>query len=63
MLPLEIRDLYVAKHAISGYPRRTPLVRSEQLSALTGGDIHLKWENLQDQALLRCVALPIVYCK
>jgi threonine dehydratase len=48
MLPLEVRDLYVAKHAISGYARRTPLVHSEYLSSLTGGEIHLKWENLQE---------------
>jgi threonine dehydratase len=45
---IELRDLYMAKHAISGYARRTPLVYSDYLSSLTGGVVYLKWENLQE---------------
>ena len=45
---LEVRDLYMAKHAISGYARRTPLVYSDYISSLTGGEVYLKWENLQE---------------
>lgn len=48
MQSLELRDLYVAKHAISGYARRTPLVYSSYLSAESGGEIYLKLENLQE---------------
>lgn len=48
MQPIELRDLYVAKHNISGYARRTPLVYSATISAQTGGEIYLKWENLQE---------------
>jgi threonine dehydratase len=48
MQPIELRDLYVAKHAISGYARHTPLVYSTDLSAITGGEVYLKLENLQE---------------
>ena len=48
MQPIELRDLYVAKHAIHGYARRTPLTHSPYISMLTGGEIYLKWENLQE---------------
>lgn len=48
MQAIELRDLYVAKHAISGYARRTPLVYSPTLSTQTRGSIYLKLENLQE---------------
>lgn len=48
MQSLELRDLYVAKHAISGYVRRTPLVHSAYLSTVTGGEVYLKLENMQE---------------
>ena len=37
----QIRD------SVSRHTRRTPLLRSEWLSSLTGGEVHLKCENLQ----------------
>jgi threonine dehydratase len=48
MPPIELRDLYLAKHAIRGYARHTPLVRSAALSTLTGGEVYLKLENMQE---------------
>src|SRR5262245_46626594 len=33
--------------SVSHHARRTPLLRSEWLSALTGAQVHLKCENLQ----------------
>jgi threonine dehydratase len=48
MQPIEMRDLYVAKRAINGYARRTPLVRATELSARSGGEVYLKLENLQE---------------
>ncbi len=48
MHPIELRDLYVAKHAIRSYARRTPLRYTDYISTLTGGEIYLKWENLQE---------------
>jgi threonine dehydratase len=40
--------IYRARQAIAPWVRRTPLVRSEALSARTGGNVHLKLETLQE---------------
>ena len=48
MQSIEVRDLYMAKHAIRGYARRTPLVFSPTLSAHTRASVYLKLENLQE---------------
>ena len=45
---LELRDIYMARQAIHGFARRTPLVYSAPLSALTQGQVFLKLENLQE---------------
>ena len=42
------RDLWRAKHRIAPYITRTPLVYSPKLSELTGANIYLKLENLQE---------------
>jgi threonine dehydratase len=39
--------MYAARRRIAPYVRRTPLVRSDWLSSLTGGAVHLKLESLQ----------------
>lgn len=48
MLPIDLRDIYIAKSAIRGYARHTPLVFSDYLSSQTGGKVYLKLENLQE---------------
>jgi threonine dehydratase len=48
MHSLELRDIYIARQAIHGFARRTPLVYSTPLSALTQGQVYLKLENLQE---------------
>jgi threonine dehydratase len=40
--------IYRARQAVAPWVRRTPLVRSEALSARTGGNVHLKLETLQE---------------
>jgi threonine dehydratase len=40
-------DVLLARQRISGHARRTPLVRSDWLSDLSGGEVHLKLESLQ----------------
>ena len=40
-------DVHAAAARINGHIKRTPLVRADRLSALTGADIWLKLENLQ----------------
>ena len=37
-----------AEERVGPHVRRTPLVRSERLSAAAGRDVHLKLENLQE---------------
>ena len=41
-------DLYRARRAIAPWVRRTPLVRSESLSQLTGAEVHLKLETAHE---------------
>ena len=45
-----VGDVRAAAARIEGRVLRTPLVRAEKLSALTGADIWLKLENLHIQA-------------
>ncbi len=45
---LTLQAVYAARHAIAGYVRRTPLIRSEALSARTGRAVYLKLENQQE---------------
>jgi threonine dehydratase len=45
--PVSIGDVRAAASAIAGAVKRTPLDHSRTLSALTGAEIYLKFENLQ----------------
>jgi len=47
MLPVTFEDILAAREFITPYLPKTPLVRSEKLSALLGCDYYLKCENLQ----------------
>ena len=44
---VSLRDVKEARERIEGVIKRTPLLRSEYLSSLCGGDVYLKLENLQ----------------
>ncbi len=44
---MTLQDVFVARRRIAGLIRRTPLVRSDWLSAHVGGDVFLKLESLQ----------------
>src|SRR5579862_3343463 len=44
---LRASDVLAAADRIRGYVRRTPLLRSAELSTLAGGDVYLKLENQQ----------------
>ncbi|OYU15174.1 MAG: threonine ammonia-lyase [Alphaproteobacteria bacterium PA4] len=46
-LPIALADVEAAARAISGQIIRTPCLRSQTLSELTGADVWLKFENLQ----------------
>ena len=46
-LPVTIDDVHAAASAISGAVVRTPTTRSRTLSAITGADVWIKFENLQ----------------
>ncbi|MDM5190453.1 bifunctional threonine ammonia-lyase/L-serine ammonia-lyase TdcB [Bacillus sp. DX4.1] len=46
-LPLHIVDIKKAKQVLDGNVRKTPLVKSFYLTSKTGGEIHLKLENMQ----------------
>ena len=48
MQAIEIGDLVVAQEAIRGIARRTPLVRSSNLSERCRGEVYLKLEMLQE---------------
>ena len=47
MIRPSLTDIHRARRRIDGKVRRTPLVRSDWLSDLTGGEVHLKLESLQ----------------
>jgi threonine dehydratase len=46
-LPISLADVTAAAAAIAGQVIRTPCLRSETLSQMTGADVWLKFENLQ----------------
>lgn len=46
-LPIALADVEAAAMAIAGAVVRTPCLRSQTLSELTGADVYLKFENLQ----------------
>ena len=46
-LPLNIGDIKKAQQILSAHARKTPLVKSFYLSSKTGGEIYLKFENMQ----------------
>jgi threonine dehydratase len=46
-LPISLADVEMAARAIAGAVVRTPCLRSQTLSELTGADVWLKFENLQ----------------
>jgi threonine dehydratase len=42
-----LADIEAARHTIAGHVLRTPLLAAPPLSALTGADVYVKYENLQ----------------
>lgn len=44
---VKLQDVYRARQRLTGQVRRTPLVSSETLTAVTGSPVHLKFEHLQ----------------
>ena len=42
------RDLWMAKKRIASYISHTPFVYSHRLSRLTGAEVYLKFENMQE---------------
>lgn len=46
-LPVTLEDVRAAHRAIAGAVVRTPMARSRTLSAITGADVWIKFENLQ----------------
>ena len=40
-------DIEAARRTIAGQVLRTPMLPAPRLSALTGADVHVKYENLQ----------------
>jgi threonine dehydratase len=42
-----LADIEAARHTIAGHVLRTPLLPAPPLSALTGADVFVKYENLQ----------------
>ena len=47
MVMVTLADIEKARHSISGQVLRTPLLPAPPLSALTGADVFVKYENLQ----------------
>ena len=46
-MAVTLEDIKQAAAVIKGHVQRTPCLRSQTLSQLTGADVHLKFENLQ----------------
>ena len=46
-MSITLADVQRAQSLIAGSVRRTPMKRSSTLSAMTGGEFHLKLENFQ----------------
>src|SRR6185295_8056359 len=42
-----LADIEAARHVIAGVVLRTPMLPAPKLSALTGAEVHVKYENLQ----------------
>ena len=47
MIHVSLADIHRARQRIAGTVRRTPIVRSDWLSEISGGDVYLKLESLQ----------------
>src|SRR3984893_19512736 len=47
MLPVTLADVEAARRILAGEVLRTPILPAPKLSALTGADVHVKYENLQ----------------
>src|SRR5581483_2960192 len=52
-LPVTFGDVQAAAKTLAGYVKRTNFDRSQTLSAITGADIWLKFENLQFTATFK----------
>src|SRR5436305_9372554 len=46
-MSVTIADIEAARRTIAGQVLRTPMLPAPKLSALTGADVHVKYENLQ----------------
>ena len=46
-MPVALSDIEVARKVIQGAVLRTPMLRAPRLSALTGAEVYVKYENLQ----------------
>jgi threonine dehydratase len=46
-LSVTLADIEAARRAIAGHVLRTPMLPAPRLSALTGAEVHVKYENLQ----------------
>src|SRR5882757_5739452 len=46
-MSVTIADIEAARRTISGQVLRTPMLPAPKLSALTGAEVHVKYENLQ----------------
>jgi threonine dehydratase len=46
-LPLKLADIEAARRVIAGHVLRTPMLPAPRLSALTGAEVFVKYENLQ----------------
>jgi threonine dehydratase len=46
-VPVTLADIEAARRAIAGQVLRTPMLPAPRLSALTGAEVHVKYENLQ----------------
>ena len=44
---VSIADIEAARRTIAGHVLRTPMLPAPKLSALTGAEVHVKYENLQ----------------
>ena len=46
-MPLKLADIEAAQRVIAGHVLRTPMLPAPRLSALTGAEVFVKYENLQ----------------
>ena len=46
-MSITIADIEAARRVIAGAVLRTPMLPAPRLSALTGADVYVKYENLQ----------------